>query len=73
MTVFEAESIKSDFIVSMQFAEQCGKKKEEAYTETAKKYTREELIKAFVIINNNLEKEKDFIHALFILAIRSKT
>jgi len=72
MTYIEAESIKQDFIVSMQFADIAGKKREEAYTDTAKKYTKEKLAEALSVLTKHLNKEKDFITALFALAIKSK-
>jgi hypothetical protein len=72
MTYLDAVSIKQDFIVSMQFADILGKTRIEAYTETAKKYTAKELSDAFIALEENIEKERETIRALFLLAIKSK-
>jgi hypothetical protein len=72
MTYLEATSIKQDFVVGMRFADACGKTREEAYKETAQKYTKEQLAEAYMVLNENLDNEKEINHALFVLAIRSK-
>jgi hypothetical protein len=72
MTYLEAQGIKQDFIVAMRFADIAGKTRQEAYTEVAKKYMKEQLAEALFILNEELDKEKEINHALFVFAIRSK-
>jgi hypothetical protein len=72
MTILEAQSIKQDFFVHMEFADTCGKTRAEAYTEVAKKYSPETLAEAMIVLNNQLEEEKTVNEALFTLAIKSR-
>jgi aminopeptidase N len=72
MTYFEAASIKQDFAGALQFADALGKTKEEAYKETAEKYTNEQLAEALMALNENLDEQKETNHAIFVLAVRSK-
>jgi DUF1680 family protein len=72
MTYLEATSIKQDFVVAMRFADVCGKTREEAYKKVAQKYTNEQLAEALIVLNENLDEQKETNHALFVLAIRSK-
>jgi hypothetical protein len=71
MTYLKAAGIKQDFIVAVRFADACGKTREEAYTETAQKYTAEELAEALMVLDDKLDEEKEINYALFGLAVRS--
>jgi hypothetical protein len=72
MDLLTAHGIKQDFIFAMQIADTCGKTREEAYTEVAKKYSQPEMAEAMIVLNKALEEEKEVNAALFSLAIRSK-
>jgi hypothetical protein len=72
MTYFEALEIKADLTVSMEFAGYEEKSQEEAFSETAKKYSKEKLAEAYAVLQRALDKEKKVLNALFVLAIRSK-
>ncbi|GHT52910.1 hypothetical protein FACS1894106_2650 [Spirochaetia bacterium] len=72
MTYFQAVGIKQDFVVGMQFADACGKTRKEAYVETAKKYTVEQLADALLVLRKYLEDEIETTNALFMLALKSK-
>jgi hypothetical protein len=72
MTYFDAQSIKQDFVVRMQFGDYGGKKRIEAVREVAKEYTKEQLAEAYVVLNEELDEQKEANHALFVLAIKSK-
>jgi hypothetical protein len=72
MTYFEAVGIKQDFVVAMRFADACGQTREEAFEETAQKYTAEELAEALLVLNEKLEEEQNTNKTLFRLAVKSK-
>ena len=72
MTYFEAESIKQDFVVSMQFADACGKTIPEAYAETARKYSAETLTEALAVLNKKLQEQQNTNRDIFTLAVRLK-
>lgn len=72
MSYIEAESIKQDFLVSIQYADSTGQTREAAYLEVAEKYTAEQLSEAYTVLKNKMKEEMDLITSLFSVAIRSK-
>jgi hypothetical protein len=72
MTYLEALEIKTDFTVAMQFSDYAGKSRKEALFQSAKKYSVEVLAEAYATLATELDKEKDTLKALFILAAKSK-
>jgi len=72
MTYLEAVGIEQDFYVAMQYAEACGKTREQAYTDTVGKYTKEQLATALIVLCNHLDEQKKNTTALLALAIRIK-
>ena len=71
MSYIDAESIRQDFIVSIQYAETMGQTREAAFNETAKKYTAGQLSEAYVVLKNKLKDEMESLTSLFSLAMRS--
>jgi hypothetical protein len=72
MTYIEALEIKTDFTMAMQFADYGKKSKLEAVAEKAEKYSKIDLAEAYVILDRELDRQKETLEALFILAIKSK-
>jgi len=72
MTYIEAIGIKQDFMVSLEFADVCGKERIDAVKDVAEKYTNEQLAEAYAVIKQKQKEEREFIKALFVLGIRAK-
>jgi hypothetical protein len=72
MTYPEALNIKTDFTMAMEFADYGGRSRADALSKPAKKYSKEELAEALLILQKELDKEKEVLKAIFVLAIKSK-
>lgn len=72
MTYFQAESIRQDFHVALEFSDVTGDTQSETIKKVAEKYTIDQLKEAYKTLLTKMKSDEETLQTLFVLALSTK-